>query len=64
MRTNIDLDDTLMNQAMRISGLSTKKGVLTMLLAEYIRKDRQRQILKYRGQNIWRGNLAEMRTMR
>jgi Arc/MetJ family transcription regulator len=64
MRTNIDLDDTLMNQALRISGLSTKKGVLTMLLTEYIRKDKQQQILKYRGKNIWHGSLAAMRAMR
>ena len=64
MRTNIDLDDSLMDKALRISGLPTKKGVLTMLLEEYIRRNNQRKILKYQSQDIWRGNLAQMRAMR
>jgi Arc/MetJ family transcription regulator len=64
MRTNVDLDDTLVNQAMKISGINTKKAVLNMVLKEYIKKNNLKRILKYRGSNIWEGNLEEMRTMR
>jgi Arc/MetJ family transcription regulator len=60
----VDLDDTLVNQAMKISGISTKKAVLNMVLKEYIKKNNLKRILKYRGSNIWEGNLEEMRTMR
>ena len=64
MRTNIDLDDSLMDKALQISGLPTKKGVLTMLLEEYIRRNNQRKILKYQSKDIWHGSLAQMRAMR
>jgi Arc/MetJ family transcription regulator len=64
MRTNVDLDDTLVTQAMKISGITTKKAVLNMVLKEYIRKNDFKRILKYKGSNVWEGNLEEMRTMR
>jgi Arc/MetJ family transcription regulator len=64
MRTNVDLDETLVKEAMKISGIATKKAVLNMALKEYVRKNNLKKILKYRGSNIWEGNLEEMRTMR
>ncbi|GHT60170.1 DUF2191 domain-containing protein [Spirochaetia bacterium] len=64
MRTNVDLDDTLVTQAMKISGINTKRAVLNMVLKEYIRKNNLKRILKYKGSNVWDGNLEEMRTMR
>jgi Arc/MetJ family transcription regulator len=64
MRTNVELDDTLVKKAMEISGINTKKAVLNMVLKEYIRKNNLKKILKYRGAGIWEGNLDEMRKMR
>ncbi|GHV47428.1 DUF2191 domain-containing protein [Spirochaetia bacterium] len=64
MRTNVDLDDALVTQAMKISGINTKRAVLNMVLKEYIRKNNLKRILKYKGSNVWEGNLEEMRTMR
>jgi Arc/MetJ family transcription regulator len=61
MRTNVELDDALVAEAMRISGINTKKIVLNMVLREYIRGNNLRNI---RRSNIWEGNLEEMRTMR
>jgi Arc/MetJ family transcription regulator len=61
MRTNIDLDDTLVKKAMEISGQSTKKAAINTILNEYIRKYNQKNILKYRGTKIWEGNLEKMR---
>jgi Arc/MetJ family transcription regulator len=64
MRTNVDLDETLVKEAMKISGIATKKAVLNMALKEYVRKNNLKKILKYRGSNVWEGNFEEMRTMR
>ncbi len=64
MRTNIELDDTLVKEAMDLSGMTTKKAVINLALEEYIRAYTRKKIVKYRGKNIWEGNLEEMRTMR
>jgi Arc/MetJ family transcription regulator len=64
MGTNIDLDETLVKKAMEISGINTKKAVVNMILNEYIRKNKQKNILKYRGAKIWEGDLGKMRENR
>jgi Arc/MetJ family transcription regulator len=64
MRTNIDLDDALVKQAMEISGQNTKKAAINTILSEYIRKYNQKNILKYRGTKIWEGDLEKMREER
>jgi Arc/MetJ family transcription regulator len=61
MRTNIDLDENLVKKVMEITGMNTKKAVINMLLADYIRRNNQKNILKYRGKKIWDGDLDEMR---
>ena len=61
MRTNVDLDDLLLAEAMKVSGMTTKKAVLELVLKEYLRKSNVKKILKYRGKNIWEGNLDEIR---
>jgi Arc/MetJ family transcription regulator len=64
MRTNIDLDETLVKKAMEISGANTKKAAINMILSEYIRKNNQKNILKYRGKKIWEGDLEKTRENR
>jgi Arc/MetJ family transcription regulator len=64
MRINVDLDDALIKEAMEISGMNSKKAVINMVLKEYIRKNNLKKILKYRGKDIWEGNLEEMRMMK
>jgi Arc/MetJ family transcription regulator len=61
MRTNIDLDETLVKKAMEISGVNTKRAVINMILTDYIKKNNQKNILKYRGKKIWEGDLDEIR---
>ena len=63
MRTNIDLDDKLIAKAMSISGINTKKMMINVLLKEYVRKNNQKKILKYRARRVWEGSLAQMRKM-
>ena len=62
MRTNIDIDDTLMAEAMKASGVKTKKAVVEAALADYIRLQRQREVLKSFGTIDWVGDLDDMRT--
>lgn len=61
MRTNVELDEILIKEAMKMSGIHTKKAVIHMALQEYIKMNKRKQILKYQGQNIWEGDLEEMR---
>lgn len=61
MRTNIDIDDELMAEAMRLTGLPTKKAVVEEALRRVIRLQKQKGILKLRGTVHWEGDLDEMR---
>lgn len=56
MRTNIDLDDALIEEARRLSGLRTKKAVVDKALETFIRCAREREALKMFGQLEWKGD--------
>ena len=45
MATNLAIDDALLNKAREVSGLRTKKAVVTQALVEYIQKRQQGQLL-------------------
>lgn len=60
MRTNIVIDDKLMREAMKVSGLKTKRAVVDAALRDHIRLHRQRDIMKLRGIG-WEGDLDAMR---
>jgi Arc/MetJ family transcription regulator len=61
MRTNIDLDDELIREAQRLSGLRTKKAVVDKALATFIRCAREREALEMFGKLQWEGDLATSR---
>ena len=61
MRTNIDIDDNLMRQAMRSSGARTKRAVVEEGLRLLIRTRDQRGIRRLRGKVTWEGDLAQSR---
>jgi len=61
MRTNIDIDDTLMAQAQKASGQATKKKTVEQALRLMIRLRRQREVDVAFGKYRWRGNLARGR---
>ncbi|MGD9511692.1 MAG: type II toxin-antitoxin system VapB family antitoxin [Geminicoccaceae bacterium] len=61
MRTNIDLDDDLLEEARRLSGLRTKKAVVDKALATFIRCAREREALAMFGKLEWVGDLAASR---
>ena len=64
MRTNVVLDDRLMNTALKLSGLKTKKSAIEEGLKLLIRLNRQGQIKDFRGKLAWAGDLDKMRTDR
>lgn len=61
MRTNIVIDDSLMNEALQLSDLKTKKAVVEEGLSLLIRLKKQQRIKSMRGKLKWEGNLDDMR---
>ena len=61
MRTNIDLDDTLMAEAQKASGQTTKKQTVEEALRLMIRLRRQQDVDSAFGKYRWRGDLARSR---
>ena len=62
MRTNIVIDDHLMDQALSLSGLKTKKETVEEALKLLISLKSQTRIRNFRGKLNWEGNLEAMRT--
>jgi Arc/MetJ family transcription regulator len=61
MRTNIVIDDELMNQVLKLTGLKTKREAVEQGLKTLLRLKKQEQIRDYRGKLHWEGDLNEMR---
>ena len=61
MRTNIEIDDKLMAQAIKLSGLPTKRAVVEEGLQLLVRVRKQAQALKTLRGLGWEGDLDEMR---
>lgn len=61
MRTNIEIDDELMNKAMKAAGTSTKKETVEEGLRLLIRRQRMSGILDLEGKVRWDGDLDAMR---
>jgi Arc/MetJ family transcription regulator len=61
MRTNIEIDDTLMAEAKKASGHATKKETIEQALRLMIRLRRQQEVGGAFGKHRWRGDLARSR---
>ncbi len=64
MRTNIVIDDRLMQKAMQVTGLPTKRAVVEEGLRLLIQVKGQAGVRRLRGKVKWQGNLSDMRTSR
>ena len=64
MRTNIDLDDTLVQQVMAATGQRTKKGAIQEALRRLVRAHEQRQAIEDLRGLGWEGELDAMRADR
>ena len=64
MRTNIVIDDRLMRDTLRATGLKTKREAVEEALRVLLRIHRQGEIRRLRGKLDWRGDLDAMRSDR
>lgn len=62
MRTNIDIDDKLMSDVLKATGLKTKKDAVELGLKTLIKLKKQENIRNFRGKLQWTGDLDDMRT--
>ncbi len=61
MRTNIVIDDKLMSDALKVTGLRTKREVVEEGLKLLVKRNKQQSIRKLRGKLHWEGDLDELR---
>lgn len=61
MRTNIELDDVLVKEAMSLTKLRTKKEMVNFALEALIKKIKKQELASLWGSNIWEGDLNQMR---
>ena len=62
MRTNIDIDDKLMAEILKLTGLKTKREAVELGLRTLLRMQQQEHIRQFRGKLDWHGDLEAMRT--
>ena len=63
-RTNVVIDTDLMDEAVRLSGLKTKKDVIVCALQELIQQRRRKKLLTIRHAGLWQGDLDALRETR
>jgi Arc/MetJ family transcription regulator len=61
MRTNVVIDDALMDEALKIPGLKTKRQAIEEGLRLLVRTRQQGKIRRLRGTLNWEGSLDDMR---
>ena len=62
MRTNIVIDDKLMRETLRATGLKTKREAVELALQTLLRLRKQGEIRRWRGKLKWQGDLNAMRS--
>lgn len=64
MRTNIVLDEKLVKERLKLTGVKTKKDLVNLALKELVMKRKRKGILKLEGSIKWERNLDEIRRSR
>lgn len=60
-RTNLVLDEDLLQEAVTLSGEKTYSRAVEVALTDFVRRAKARRILGLRGSGLWEGDLSEMR---
>ena len=63
-RTNIEIDDSLMKKARKLTRLKTKRQIVDKALDLLVRSESRKGILRYYGSGIWKGDLKRSRRNR
>ncbi len=64
LRTNIELDEKLVEEAMKLTKKKTKKELVNYALMELVSKLKRKRLLEVEGKVEWVGDLAQMRKSR
>lgn len=64
LRTNIELDEKLVKEALKLTNIKTKKELVNFALKELVQKIRRKKLLEIEGKIEWTGNLDKMRKSR
>ena len=63
-RTNLVLDEQVLEEATRLTGEKTYSATVQRALKELVRRAKAQQILELQGSGLWEGDLSEMRSDR
>ncbi len=63
-RTNIEIDDSLIRKARKLTHLKTKRQIVDKALDLLVRSESRKGILRYYGSGIWKGDLKAARRNR
>jgi len=63
-RTNIDIDESLIRKARKLTRLKTKREIVDRALELLVRSEARKGILPYYGSGIWKGDLKSSRRNR
>jgi len=63
-RTNLVIDEKLLEEATRLSGERTYSRTVERALEDFVRRIKARRILELAGSGLWEGDLQEMRSDR
>lgn len=64
MRTNVEIDDAVLNEVRRLTGARTKREAIDLALRELVARHRRFDILSLRGDVRWEGDLQNSRAAR
>lgn len=64
MRTNVVIEDNLIEEGLTYTGLKTKRELVNYALKELVNRKKRKTILALEGKLHWEGNLKEMRENR
>lgn len=63
MRTNIEIEEAVVREIMKLEAIKTRKKAIENALRRYLRHLAQLDLLKLKGKVKWEGNLDEMRSI-
>lgn len=63
-RTNIDIDESLIRKARKLTQLKTKRQIVDRALELLVRSETRKGLLRYYGSGVWSGDLKESRRSR
>jgi Arc/MetJ family transcription regulator len=63
-RTNIDIDESLIRKARKLTRLKTKRQIVDRALELLVRTENRKGLLRYYGAGVWKGDLRASRRNR